>query len=220
MQTSSNGLALIQSFEGLRLKAYRCPAGVWTIGYGHTAGVTAGQTCTLKQAEDWLKADVAKVERYVNALPYHLNQNQYDALVSFTYNCGAANLKSLTKSNTRTLTQISNAMLLYCRAGGIQLLGLVIRREAERKLFLSPCKDNISPCKDNLYYPKYLGSETNLDKILEAIGATKDYDMTAGKAYQRRIPIAKANGISNYTGNGTQNQKLIKLAKSGELRRP
>lgn len=213
MQTSCNGLALIQSFEGLRLKAYRCPAGVWTIGYGHTAGVTSGQTCTLKQAEDWLKADVAKVERYINALPYNLNQNQYDALVSFTFNCGAANLKSLTKSNTRTLTQISNAMILYCKAGGVQLLGLVKRREAERKLFLSPCKEN-------LYYPKYTGAETNLDKILEAIGATKDYDLTKSKAYERRIPIAKANGITNYTGSGTQNQKLIKLAKSGELRRP
>ena len=130
MKTSEKGIALIKSFEGCRLTAYLCPAGVWTIGYGHTAGVSNGQAITQEQADSFLKADLEKYEKYVNATGLTLNQNQFDALVSFTYNCGAGNLKKLIAN--RTLPEIADAMLLYNKGGGKVLAGLVRRREAER----------------------------------------------------------------------------------------
>ena len=138
MKTSEKGIALIKSFEGCRLTAYLCPAGVWTIGYGHTAGVTQGQTITQAQADAFLKADLGKYENYVTSTKLKLNQNQFDALVSFTYNCGAGNLKKLIAN--RTLPEIADAMLLYNKGGGKVLAGLVRRREAERKLFLDEVK--------------------------------------------------------------------------------
>ena len=141
MMTSEKGIALIKSFEGCRLTAYLCPAGIWTIGYGHTAGVTQGQTITQAQADSFLKADLEKYEKYVTATGLALNQNQFDALVSFTYNCGAGNLKKLIAN--RTLTEISEAILLYNKGGGKVLNGLVRRREAERKLFLEEVKTEV-----------------------------------------------------------------------------
>lgn len=134
MKTSNNGIALIKQFEGVRLRAYKCLADVWTIGYGHTAGVKEGMTITQKQAEEFLKKDLHLYENYVNLLNLKLTQNQFDALVSFTYNCGAGNLKTLTKN--RTLAQIADALLIYNKGGGKVLDGLVRRRNAERELFL------------------------------------------------------------------------------------
>ena len=136
MKTSEKGLALIKSFEGCKLEAYKCPAGVWTIGYGHTAGVKKGMKITQAQADSFLKSDVEKYETYVNNKNLNLNQNQFDALVSFTYNCGAGNLSTLVKG--RTLAEISNALLLYNKASGKVLAGLKRRREAERALFITP----------------------------------------------------------------------------------
>lgn len=132
------GLKLIMEFEGCRLAAYQCSAGVWTIGYGHTAGVYKGMTITQAQAEEYLKQDVAKFEKYVNNPAYvpiteSLNQNQFDALVSFAYNCGAGNLMKLCKG--RTAAQISTAMLNYNKAAGKVLAGLTRRRKAEQALF-------------------------------------------------------------------------------------
>ena len=141
MKTSEKGISLIKSFEGCRLTAYMCPAGIWTIGYGHTAGVTQGQTITQAQADRFLKSDLEKYEKYVNATGLVLNQNQFDALVSFTYNCGAGNLKKLIAN--RTLPEIAEAMLLYNKGGGKVLTGLVRRREAERKLFLEEVKTEV-----------------------------------------------------------------------------
>lgn len=138
MKTSDKGIALIKSFEGCRLTAYLCPAGVWTIGYGHTAGVVQGQTITQAQADELLKSDLVKYENYVISTGLTLNQNQFDALVSFTYNCGAGNLKKLIAN--RTLPEIAEAMLLYNKGGGKVLAGLVRRREAERNLFLENVK--------------------------------------------------------------------------------
>lgn len=129
------------SLRAARLAAYQCSAGVWTIGYGHTAGVYKGMTITQAQAEEYLKQDVAKFEKYVNNATYvpitaALTQNQFDALVSFAYNCGAGNVKKLCKG--RTAAQIATAMLQYCKANGKVLAGLKRRREAEQKLFNTP----------------------------------------------------------------------------------
>lgn len=140
MKTSNKGINLIKSFEGCSLTAYKCPAGVWTIGYGHTAGVCEGMSITQKQADDFLKSDLEKYENYVAATKLTLNQNQFDALVSFTYNCGNGNLKTLIKN--RTLAEIAEALLLYNKSNGRVLNGLVRRRTAERALFLKSVEES------------------------------------------------------------------------------
>ena len=135
------GLALIKQYEGCRLAAYRCAAGVWTIGYGHTAGVHSGMTITQAQADAYLQQDIAKFEGYVNNPAYvpiteQLNQNQFDALVSFAFNLGAGNLRKLCKG--RTAAQIAQAMTQYCKANGKVLAGLRRRRAAEQAFFNKP----------------------------------------------------------------------------------
>lgn len=218
MKTSSKGVSLIKQFEGCRLKAYKCPAGVWTIGYGHTAGVKQGDVITPQTADDYLRNDLTTYEnavlKYDNI--YHFNQNQFDSLVSFTYNCGAGNLKSLTQSGKRTIAQIGEKLLLYNKAGGVVLRGLQRRRAAEKELFDTPI---MSDKTDTKYYPCYTGDSPIVDEVMKAIGADKDYDNTQNKPYLRRKPIATANSIKNYTGTAAQNDKIIKLAKDGKLRR-
>lgn len=138
MKTSEQGINLIKQFEGLRLTAYKCPAGVYTIGYGHTKGVTRGMKITEEQATEYLKTDVQASEKSVERWDskYHWTQYEFDALVSFTFNCGATNLKSLLKNGARNRTQIAATLPLYRKAGGKVLAGLERRRAAEKKLFL------------------------------------------------------------------------------------
>lgn len=215
MKTSNSGISLIKEFEGLRLNAYKCPAGKWTIGYGHTNGVKQGDSINEYQAEEYLREDLKIFENHVLKYDniYHFNQNQFDALVSFTYNCGPRNLKSLTQNGKRTIAQISKRILLYNKSGGVVLRGLQRRRVKEKILFDIPTKELKS------YYAKYIGESSRVDEVLISIGANFDYDTTQSKPYLRRKPIAIANGINDYTGTATQNNKIIKLAKSGKLRR-
>lgn len=151
MKINKEGLELIKSFEGCRLVAYddlqpnktithiSQVKGTLTIGYGHTAGVTVGQVISQTQAENMLKSDMAKYEKYVtDNVKITLNENQFSALVSFCYNCGVGNLRTLVRN--RTAEQIAEAIPLYNKAKGQVLKGLVRRREAERKLFLTPVK--------------------------------------------------------------------------------
>ena len=136
MKTSQQGIDLIKRFEGCSLEAYKCPAGVWTIGYGHTAHVKQGDKITQDTADNWLRNDLKVFEFHVeNIAPKNLSQNQFDALVSFTYNCGVKNLKTL--CNNRTFSQIGNALLLYNKAGGKILQGLSKRRQKEKELYFS-----------------------------------------------------------------------------------
>ena len=138
MDISKAGLDLIKKYEGLRLTAYK-PVSTekyWTIGYGHYGpDVTQGMTITQAQADEYLKQDCASAVRSVNALNLPLNQNQFDALVSFTYNCGAGNLKTLCKN--RTIEEIGEKIVLYNKAGGKVLNGLVRRRNEEQALYKS-----------------------------------------------------------------------------------
>ena len=138
MKTSQRGINLIKQFEGVRLTAYKCPAGVYTIGYGHTRGVQRGMKITEEEASVYLTADLLNsekaVERYDSV--YHWNQNEFDALVSFTFNCGAANLRSLLRNGRRNRSQIAATLPLYRKAGGKVLKGLERRRAAEKALFL------------------------------------------------------------------------------------
>lgn len=141
MKISQTGLDLIKRFEGLETKAYRCPAGILTIGYGHTTGVKEGDTCTPEQAEVWLREDCQVAELTVSAnVNVHLNQNQFDALVSFIFNLGSGNfVKStlLKKLNTSDYRGAADELDRWVNAGGRKLPGLVKRRVAEKALFLS-----------------------------------------------------------------------------------
>ncbi|NNJ16322.1 MULTISPECIES: lysozyme [Pseudomonas] len=140
MRTSQRGLNLIKSFEGLRLQAYQDSVGVWTIGYGATRGVKPGMTITKDQAERMLLNDVQRFEPEVQRLvTAKLNQDQWDALVCFTYNLGAANLESSTLRRLLNAGDYAGAADQFPRwnkAGGKVLPGLVRRRAAERDLFL------------------------------------------------------------------------------------
>ena len=141
MKTSPKGIALIKEFEGLRLKAYKCPGGVWTIGYGHTAGVKPGMLISKAQAEEYLKADLIAFERYLNGLGLALNQNQFDALVSFIYNVGTGNFSSSTllrkvRANPQD-NSIMDEFLRWVYSKGRVLPGLQRRRLAEMKLYFS-----------------------------------------------------------------------------------
>lgn len=137
---SKNGIDLIKKWEGLKLKAYKCTAGVWTIGYGHTKGVKEGQEITEKEAEDIFSEDLDKVVdhvRYYNKkYNYDFNQNEFDALCSITFNIGS--LKGLTKAGTRSKFQISCKIKSYVYAGGIKLQGLINRRTDEYNLYMKP----------------------------------------------------------------------------------
>ena len=88
MNVSKKGIDLIKKYEGCHLVAYRCPANIWTIGYGHTKNVKQGMVITQAQADAYLMQDCQAAVKAVNALGRNLNQNQFDALVSFAFNCG------------------------------------------------------------------------------------------------------------------------------------
>lgn len=135
MEASDLLIKKITEFEGFSNTAYRCPAGKWTCGIGHTSGVTATTTCTRKEAEQWLKEDLAPVEAYVNTIEQVRTQGQYDALVDFAYNLGLGNLKSSTllrkiKAGAST-EDIQEQFRRWVYAGGKVLKGLVRRREWE-----------------------------------------------------------------------------------------
>ncbi len=140
MKINEKGLSIIKQFEGCHLTAYKDPVGIPTIGYGHTAGVKLGQTITQAQADAYLAQDVETAEKAVSRYDgtYHWNQNQYDALVSFTFNCGSGNLDRLLANGNRTVAEISAKLPSYCRAGGKKLSGLVRRRADEKALFDAP----------------------------------------------------------------------------------
>ncbi|MGL5950139.1 MAG: lysozyme [Cetobacterium sp.] len=140
MRTSSVGVNLIKKFEGLKLKAYKCPGGIWTIGYGTTSGVTEGMIITEEKAEDLLKKDLVRFETAVKTVVrVKLNKNQFDALVSFSYNVGTGALQSSTllkKLNQGDYKGASEEFMRWNKAGGKVLTGLIKRREAEKELFL------------------------------------------------------------------------------------
>ena len=151
MKTSRAALDQIAKYEGIRLKAYKCPAGVWTIGVGHTGGVTEGMTITHDQAMAFFADDIKASERAVEKLGMELTQGQFDALVSFCYNCGAGNLNKLCTG--RTKKQIADAIPLYNKGGGKVLAGLVKRRAWERGLFVEGLDDAPQATRPTNPYP-------------------------------------------------------------------
>ena len=141
MKISLEGLSLIKKFEGCKLEAYKCSAGVWTIGYGHTTGVKEGDVCTQEEAEKLLRGDIFKFEEYVqDSVKVDLDQSQFDALVAWTFNLGPGNLRSSTmlkKLNNGEYESVPFEMRRLNKAGGKTLDGLIRRRQAESLLFES-----------------------------------------------------------------------------------
>lgn len=141
MRTSQRGINQIKQHEGLRLEAYRCPAGVFTIGYGHTAGVRRGDVIDERRAEQLLADDLKRFEAVVNRECPGINQNQFDALVSFTFNLGETNLRKSTllkcvKANPDG-QNIYTEFLRWNKSKGEVLPGLIRRRKAEADLYFS-----------------------------------------------------------------------------------
>ena len=202
MKTSDVGIELIKKYEGCVLKSYKCPSGVWTIGYGHTNGVKSGMQITKAQALDYLKQDLSTFEKAVtNCVKVPLNQNQFDALVSFSFNCGTGALKTSTllqKLNSSDYNGAANEFPKWNKSNGKVLNGLVKRREEEKELFL----------KTN-----YLSNKNY--KGVSLVDALKQINVDA--SFSNRKRIAKNNGISNYSGSYSQNLKLLNLLKQGKL---
>ena len=139
MEISQEGVSLIKKFEGCELKAYRCAANVLTIGYGSTKGVKEGDSITQEDADKLLMHEIKEYEGYINDLvEVDLEQNQFDALVSWVFNLGPAKLKSSTLLkvlNAKDYEGVPAQIKRWNKAGGKVLQGLVRRREAESLLF-------------------------------------------------------------------------------------
>ena len=144
MKLSENGTKLIKKYEGCRLKAYKCPRGVWTIGYGHTNNVRPNDVITQDEAEELFKQDVKVFENAVNKLvKVKLNQNQFDALVSFTFNLGYGDRglggsTLLRLLNNSDYIGASKQFSRWVYSGDRVLEGLIKRRNEEKELFLKP----------------------------------------------------------------------------------
>lgn len=146
-KSSQRLIDLIKKFEGCKLTAYKCPAGIWTIGFGSTyyangTRIKEGDTITLEQANKLLADTLTPYEKFVDANTRDdVSQGQFDALVDFAYNCGNGNLKSSTllkKVNANPNDpSIKNEFAKWTKAAGKELKGLVNRRNAEIELYYS-----------------------------------------------------------------------------------
>ncbi|NHB94748.1 lysozyme [Photorhabdus cinerea] len=141
MQISEKGLSKLKGYEGLSLTAYRCPAGVWTIGYGHTRGVKPGDVITDEQATQFLLEDLAPVYITIESnVKVPLTQGQFDALCSFIFNCGTgAFVRStlLKKLNAGDYRGAADQFMRWNQVDGRTLPGLDARRASEKTMFLS-----------------------------------------------------------------------------------
>ena len=139
MKISQEGIDLIKHFEGCELESYRCSANVLTIGYGTTKNVVEGMKISQHQAEELLMKDLEEFEEYVEDLiDVPLEQNQFDALVAWTYNLGPTNLKTSTLRkvlNKGAYDDVAEQIKRWNKANGKVLKGLVRRRNAEAELF-------------------------------------------------------------------------------------
>jgi len=141
LEISPQGIKLIQRWEGCKTRAYQCSANVWTIGWGHTKGVKRGDTITVAEADKLLLKDLVEYDQAVNKLvTVPLSENQYDALVSFTYNVGISAFKGSTLLrvlNQEKYSEAANQFMRWVKAGNKTIQGLVNRRQAEKELFES-----------------------------------------------------------------------------------
>lgn len=147
MKMTDEFVKKVMEFEGLRTKAYKCAGGVWTIGYGHTAGVKSGQRCTPVRARLWLHEDLAMAANEVGKLGLELTQGQAEALVDFVFNLGIGALKGSTLLKKiragADAAEIQSEFRRWVYAGGEVQKGLVKRREWEAQRYATgtACSD-------------------------------------------------------------------------------
>ena len=155
MTTSELGKRLIKDYEGLKLKAYRCPAGVPTIGYGHTKGVKIGMEIDQMKADEYLLEDIEPIECLLNNIGVNFRQEQFDALVSWIFNLGESNFRHSTMliriQTDASDEEITDQMVKWVNSNGKPLSGLKRRRIAEANMWLG-------------YEKYYLDKENNIKK--------------------------------------------------------
>jgi GH24 family phage-related lysozyme (muramidase) len=200
---SAEGLGLVKEFEGLRLKAYKCPAGVWTIGYGHTSAagspdVNPGMEITKDEAEEILKRDMVQYEAGVEKLvKVELSQGQFDALVDFAYNAGVGALAKSTllkRVNEERFDDVPAEFMKWTKGGGKELPGLVRRRRAEVKLWRGletekPVCNDEARAEPDMPVPK-----KSIVQSKEANGAVIAGGAGAIAVVQEVMPIIKEGG--------------------------
>jgi len=214
MKTSDNGRKLIESFEGLSLKAYKLTGeSYYTIGYGHSfdKAVTASTVWTRKQADEALKNDLAKFEGYVNRyVNITLTQNAFDALVSYTYNRGLGGLKELI-ANSKTFTAMGNNIVTYWGSALRYKAALINRRKKERELYFTQEEDEDEMTQEqfNVYIENYFSTL----KSKAPSGWSED-----GRkwAEEKGIIIGDENGNKQYKAFVTREQLAVVLKKAME----
>jgi lysozyme len=215
MQMSQEGIdALLKKFEGCKLKAYRCPANVCTIGYGHTSAAGApavhdGMTITQKDADDILRRDLVKYETAVhNMVQQPLSQHQFDVLVDFAYNAGVGALKSSTllkKVNAGSFADVPAELMKWTKGGGKVLPGLVKRRQAESAWWISgeahdeqEHRAEPDPIPVRTMVESKQGNAAIVTASLGGLGAAKEIAAQAQDASDTADQLMKLLGNTNF----------------------
>lgn len=239
MKINKATIELIKKWEGLYLHSYQDSVGVWTIGWGITSAdkaitgtsIRKGMTISKATAEKWLKESLEKkylpkVMKYDHV--YHWNENEAGAMVSFAFNVGS--IDQLTAYGTRSKAMIADKLMLYKKAGGKTLRGLLNRRKDERRLFLTPCgpqkySGSLPGLPERGYYkmgdgylqnPKY---KPNIKLVQKALNWALDEDIAVDGCYGGDTRRAVIN-LQEKTGldpNGCFGDKC--LAKIKEMRK-
>lgn len=214
LTVSEKGLALIKKWEGCRLTSYQDSVGIWTIGYGHTSGVTEGMTITQAQADAYLKSDCATAQNAVNKYDdvYHWNQNQFDALVSFAYNIG--NIKQLTADGTRSISTISSKILEYNKAGGKVLTGLVNRRKEEKELFDTEVTSSSSSSSTSTSTTSTSASSSSVKEVTASEPAKSGPTSSVAGTYK----VTAESGLNVRDGAGKSKAKLVAIPKGTQVK--
>lgn len=211
LSTSNKGIDLIKEFEGCRLKAYRCPAGIWTIGYGHTTAagppaVLPGMVITQDRAEEILRTDLGQFERAIGRyVKVDLTQHQFDALVSFAYNVGIGSMilseppglarsTLLKRVNAGRFDDVPAEFMKWTRGGGRELPGLVRRRRAEAGLWRGVDKDGAQSLSETRFTPDVPQSKRTIIQSKEANGAAIAGGAGTIAVIQEVVPIIKDGG--------------------------
>jgi lysozyme len=226
MRMSAAGLATVKEFEGLRLKAYKCPAAVWTIGYGHTSAagnpiVTPELVITKEEAEETLARDMEQYEEGVRKyVKVDLTQGQFDALVDFAYNAGVGALAKSTllkRVNAEKFDEVPAEFMKWTKGGGKELPGLVRRRRAEVKLWRGletekPVCNDEARAEPDLPVPK-----KSIMQSKEANGAVIAGGAGAIAVVQEVMPIVKEGGNILSAMSGTALVCLVIMVAAGAI---
>jgi lysozyme len=200
---SAAGLATVKEFEGLRLKAYKCPAAVWTVGYGHTSAagapnVTPDLVITKEDAEEILARDMEQYEDGVRKyVKVGLTQGQFDALVDFAYNAGVGALAKSTllkKVNAGKFDEVPAEFMKWTKGGGKELPGLVRRRRAEVKLWRGMDTEKPVPVDEARAEPDKPKASKSITQSKEANAAVAAGGLGTIAVVQEVMPMVREGG--------------------------